>query len=165
MLPLEELEKRIGYTFKNKKYLKRAVTHRSFSSEHNERLEFLGDSVLGCVIGYALFQKEDHFNEGSLSRVRANLVKMQTLAEIGEKIGVWEFLCVGEGEMHQGGNRRPSTMSDAVEAIFGALQRLSVKMRRQCFRRFCKASILVFLHTKSLMSKAQPTNRNLWLRL
>ncbi len=121
MLPLEELEKRIGYTFKNKKYLKRAVTHRSFSSEHNERLEFLGDSVLGCVIGYALFQKEDHFNEGSLSRVRANLVKMQTLAEIGEKIGVWEFLCVGEGEMHQGGNRRPSTMSDAVEAIFGAI--------------------------------------------
>ena len=58
MLPLEELEKRIGYTFKSKKYLKRAVTHRSYSAEHNERLEFLGDSVLGCVIGYALSEGE-----------------------------------------------------------------------------------------------------------
>lgn len=121
MVNLGELEKRIGYTFKNKKLLKRAVTHRSYCAEHNERLEFLGDSVLGCVIGYALFLKEDHFNEGSLSRVRANLVRMETLAEIGERIGIYDFLRVGEGELHQGGNRRPSTMSDAVEAIFGAV--------------------------------------------
>ncbi len=121
MVNLGELEKIIGYTFKNKKLLKRAVTHRSYCAEHNERLEFLGDSVLGCVIGYALFLKEDHFNEGSLSRVRANLVRMETLAEIGERIGIYDFLRVGEGELHQGGNRRPSTMSDAVEAIFGAV--------------------------------------------
>lgn len=121
MLNLSELEKRIGYSFKNQKLLKRAITHRSYCAEHNERLEFLGDSVLGCVIGYALFLKEDHFNEGSLSRVRANLVRMETLAEIGERIGIYDFLRVGEGELHQGGNRRPSTMSDAVEAIFGAV--------------------------------------------
>ena len=75
MLPLTVLEERIGYTFKNKELLRRAMTHRSFSAEHNERLEFLGDSVLNCVIGNALFLKDKHFDEGSLSRVRSNLVR------------------------------------------------------------------------------------------
>ncbi len=72
MPPLSELEKRIGYNFKNPLLLKRAVTHRSYAAEHNERLEFLGDSVLNCVIGYALFKKATHFNEGYLSRDQAN---------------------------------------------------------------------------------------------
>lgn len=121
MLPLSELENRIGYKFKNESLLKRAMTHRSFSSENNERLEFLGDSVLNCVIGNALFLKDKHFDEGSLSRVRSNLVKQSALAEIAERIGISEFLRVGEGELHTGGNRRPSTIADAVEAIFGAV--------------------------------------------
>ena len=108
MLPLTVLEERIGYTFKNKELLRRAMTHRSFSAEHNERLEFLGDSVLNCVIGNALFLKDKHFDEGSLSRVRSNLV-------------ISDFLKVGAGEKHTGGNHRPSTIADAVEAIFGAV--------------------------------------------
>ena len=84
MLPLTVLEERIGYTFKNKELLRRAMTHRSFSAEHNERLEFLGDSVLNCVIGNALFLKDKHFDEWSLSRVRSNLVRQSALAEIAE---------------------------------------------------------------------------------
>ena len=120
MLPLTVLEERIGYTFKNKELLRRAMTHRSFSAEHNERLEFLGDSVLNCVIGNALFLKDKHFDEGSLSRVRSNLVRQSALAEIAERIGISDFLKVGAGEKHTGGNHRPSTIADAVEAIFGA---------------------------------------------
>ena len=121
MLPLTVLEERIGYTFKNKELLRRAMTHRSFSAEHNERLEFLGDSVLNCVIGNALFLKDKHFDEGSLSRVRSNLVRQSALAEIAERIGISDFLKVGAGEKHTGGNHRPSTIADAVEAIFGAV--------------------------------------------
>lgn len=98
MLPLTVLEERIGYTFKNKELLRRAMTHRSFSAEHNERLEFLGDSVLNCVIGNALFLKDKHFDEGSLSRVRSNLVRQSALAEIAERIGISDFLKVGAGE-------------------------------------------------------------------
>ena len=98
MLPLTVLEERIGYTFKNKELLRRAMTHRSFSAEHNERLEFLGDSVLNCVIGNALFLKDKHFDEGSLSRVRSNLVRQSALAEIAERIGISDFLKVGEAQ-------------------------------------------------------------------
>lgn len=98
MLPLTVLEERIGYTFKNKELLRRAMTHRSFSAEHNERLEFLGDSVLNCMIGNALFLKDKHFDEGSLSRVRSNLVRQSALAEIAERIGISDFLKVGAGE-------------------------------------------------------------------
>ncbi len=79
---LEILEARIGYTFTDRKLLERAVTHRSFAAQHNERLEFLGDSVLNCVVGNALFLRDKHFTEGELSRVRANLVCEKTLAII-----------------------------------------------------------------------------------
>ena len=103
MLPLTVLEERIGYTFKNKELLRRAMTHRSFSAEHNERLEFLGDSVLNFVIGNALFLKDKHFDEGSLSRVRSNLVRQSALAEIAERIGISDFLKVGAGEKHTDG--------------------------------------------------------------
>lgn len=121
MLPLETLEQKIGYTFKNRKLLQRAVTHRSFGAENNERLEFLGDSVLNCVIGQALFLRDAHFNEGSLSRVRANLVCQDALAEIANRIVLSDHLRLGEGEMKTGGAHRPSIQSDAMEAIFGAI--------------------------------------------
>lgn len=85
---LEILEARIGYTFTDRKLLERAVTHRSFAAQHNERLEFLGDSVLNCVVGNALFLRDKHFTEGELSRVRANLVCEKTLAIIAAKIDV-----------------------------------------------------------------------------
>ena len=118
---LEILEARIGYTFTDRKLLERAVTHRSFASQHNERLEFLGDSVLNCVVGNALFLRDKHFTEGELSRVRANLVCEKTLAIIAAKIDVSSFLRMGEGEMKTGGAHRPSIMADAMEAIFGAV--------------------------------------------
>lgn len=125
MLPLETLEERIGYVFRDKKLLRRAVTHRSFAQEHNERLEFLGDSVLNCVIGYALFQRDKHFNEGELSRVRANLVCEKTLHQIALRLDVSSFLYMGEGEVKTGGSRRASILADAMEAIFGAVFRES----------------------------------------
>ena len=121
MLPLEGLEEKIGYKFTNRKLLQRAVTHRSFGAENNERLEFLGDSVLNCVIGQALFLRDSHFNEGSLSRVRANLVCQDALAEIANQLVLSDYLRLGEGEMKTGGAHRPSIQSDAMEAIFGAI--------------------------------------------
>ena len=121
MLPLESLEAKIDYVFENKKLLKRALTHRSFGAENNERLEFLGDSVLNCVIGQALFLRDSHFNEGSLSRVRANLVCQDALAEIANRLVLSDYLRLGEGEMKTGGAHRPSIQSDAMEAIFGAI--------------------------------------------
>lgn len=121
MEDLSLLEERIGYVFKDRKLLERAVTHRSFAATHNERLEFLGDSVLNCVIGYALFLRDKHFTEGELSRVRANLVCEKTLAQIAVQIDVSVFLRLGEGEMKTGGAHRPSIMADAMEAIFGAV--------------------------------------------
>ncbi len=121
MRPLEELEAELGYKFSNIKLLKRALTHRSYGAEHNERLEFLGDSVLNCVVGNALFKKENHFDEGSLSRVRANLVCEGALVTVAEALKISEFLCLGLGELKSGGGHRPSIMADAVEAIFGAI--------------------------------------------
>lgn len=118
---LSLLEERIGYVFTDRKLLERAVTHRSFAAQHNERLEFLGDSVLNCVIGYALFLRDKHFTEGELSRVRANLVCEKTLAVIAKEIDVSSFLRMGEGELKTGGAHRPSIMADAMEAIFGAV--------------------------------------------
>ena len=115
------VEERIGYKFADRKLLERAVTHRSFAAQHNERLEFLGDSVLNCVVGYALFLRDKHFTEGELSRVRANLVCEKTLAVIAKQVDVSSFLRMGEGEMKTGGAHRPSITADAMEAIFGAV--------------------------------------------
>ncbi len=121
MKDLSELEERIGYRFKNPVLLRRATTHRSFSADHNERLEFLGDSVLGCTIGYELFKMDAHFAEGRLSRVRSNLVCEKALDELAADIRVGEFLLMGEGEVKTGGRSRPSILADAMEAIFGAV--------------------------------------------
>ena len=121
LLPAEELEARIGYQFKNKALLKRALTHRSFAAEHNERLEFLGDSVLNCVIGHALFLRDRHFTEGVLSRVRSNLVCEKALDEIAAQIQIGQFIYLGEGELKTGGADRPSILADACEAVFGAV--------------------------------------------
>lgn len=121
MLNLSMLESRIGYEFRDKKLLRRAVTHRSFAQEHNERLEFLGDSVLNCVIGYALFLRDRHFTEGELSRVRANLVCEKTLHDLALTLDLSSFLFMGEGELKTGGARRASILADAMEAIFGAV--------------------------------------------
>ena len=103
VLDASELEKRIGYVFQNKAILRRALTHRSFSADHNERLEFLGDSVLNCVIGSALFLRDKHFTEGVLSRARANLVCEKALNEIAREIDIGAFILLGDGEIKTGG--------------------------------------------------------------
>jgi ribonuclease-3 len=120
-MDLAALEQRLQYKFSNGELLQQAVTHRSHGSVHNERLEFLGDSVLNCVIAQLLFQKYARLDEGDLSRLRANLVKQQSLSEIAERLELSEFLRLGEGEMKSGGFRRPSILADTIEAIFGAV--------------------------------------------
>lgn len=121
MIELEQLEQQLGYTFADRELLAQAVTHRSHGAVHNERLEFLGDAVLNCTIAQLLFQKFARLNEGDLSRLRANLVKQQSLAEIAERLELSRFLRLGEGERKSGGFRRPSILADTLEATVGAV--------------------------------------------
>ena len=121
MMDLAALEERLHYTFKSGELLQQAVTHRSHGIVHNERLEFLGDSVLNCVVAQLLYLKYARLDEGDLSRLRANLVKQQSLSEIAERMGLSDFLRLGEGEMKSGGFRRPSILADTMEAVFGAV--------------------------------------------
>lgn len=115
------IEQAIGYVFRNRDTLAQALTHRSFGASHNERLEFLGDSVLNCVIAQALYERFAQVREGDLSRLRANLVRQETLAEIAQRFSLGEQLRLGEGELKSGGFRRPSILADALEALFGAV--------------------------------------------
>src|ERR1700742_2909098 len=120
-MPLSPLESRLRYEFRNAELLRQALTHRSHSSTHNERLEFLGDSVLNCAVAALLFQRFGKLDEGDLSRVRANLVKQQSLYEIAQALNISEGLRLGEGELRSGGFRRPSILADTLEAILGAI--------------------------------------------
>lgn len=121
MNPTGRLEKALGYAFRQRDLLSQALTHRSHSSPHNERLEFLGDSVLNCTVATLLYQRFPALKEGELSRLRANLVRQETLAEIAVKLALGDVLRLGEGELKSGGFRRPSILADALEAIFGAI--------------------------------------------
>jgi ribonuclease-3 len=115
------LETSLGHQFTHPEFLRQALTHRSFGALHNERLEFLGDSILNCAIAHALFLRYAECNEGELSRLRANLVRQETLAEIALSISLGEYLRLGEGELKSGGFSRPSTLADALEAVFAAV--------------------------------------------
>lgn len=119
--PLAALQQRLAHSFGDARLLKRALTHRSFSAEHNERLEFLGDSVLNLAVAQLLYQRLDRLPEGDLSRVRANLVKQDTLHRIAVELGLPAVLKLGEGESKSGGHRRPSILADALEAVVGAV--------------------------------------------
>ena len=118
---LDTLQSRLQHHFSDPDLLTLAVTHRSFSADHNERLEFLGDSVLNLAVAHLLFERLSELPEGDLSRVRANLVKQDTLHGLALKLGLAEALRLGEGEMRSGGQRRPSILADALEAILGAV--------------------------------------------
>ena len=120
-MDLPSIERAIGYVFSSRSIQDQALTHRSFGAVHNERLEFLGDSVLNCVIAQALYERFSEVREGDLSRLRANLVRQETLAEIAQRLGLGEQLRLGEGELKSGGFRRPSILADALEALFGAV--------------------------------------------
>lgn len=117
----ERLEKALGHAFARTELLTQALTHRSHSSPHNERLEFLGDSVLSCCVASLLYQHFPNLNEGELSRLRASLVRQESLAEIAAGLRLGDVLRLGEGELKSGGFRRPSILADALEAVFGAI--------------------------------------------
>jgi ribonuclease-3 len=111
----------LGYAFKQPALLRQALTHRSFGAANNERLEFLGDSVLNCAIASSLFRLYPQLSEGELSRLRAHLVKEQTLAEIARRRELGKHLVLGEGEIRSGGADRPSILADTLEALIGAV--------------------------------------------
>lgn len=113
--------KRLGYQFLQPQLLQRALTHRSYGAVHNERLEFLGDSVLNCVIAKYLYDTFPDLPEGDLSRLRSNLVNQQTLAILAQQLNLGEQLLLGEGERKSAGFRRPSILADGLEAVFGAV--------------------------------------------
>jgi ribonuclease-3 len=113
--------RQLEYQFDQSALLQRALTHRSYSSAHNERLEFLGDSVLNCSIAKYLYQTYPDVPEGDLSRLRSNLVNQQTLAVLAQQLNIGALLALGEGELKSAGARRPSILADALEAVFGAV--------------------------------------------
>ena len=118
---IETLQQRLQHSFRNPALLVQALTHRSFSLDHNERLEFLGDSVLNLGVAHMLYQRLSTLPEGDLSRVRANLVKQDTLHHLAVELGLSGILRLGEGEMRSGGQKRASILADALEAVLGAV--------------------------------------------
>lgn len=118
---LRALQDRLQHRFQDPRLLARALTHRSFSAEHNERLEFLGDAVLNLAVAALLYQRLKDLPEGDLSRVRANLVKQETLHGLAVALGLPGMLRLGEGEARSGGHKRPSILADALEALIGAV--------------------------------------------
>jgi ribonuclease-3 len=121
VIPLGRLESALGHEFKRKELLRQALTHRSHGSPHNERLEFLGDSILNCVVASLLYRRFENLREGELSRQRANLVRQDSLAHVAQELNLGDYLLLGEGELKSGGFRRPSILADGLEAIFGAI--------------------------------------------
>ena len=120
-MPLSSLTKALGYTFRQPELLRQALTHRSFGSDHNERLEFIGDSILNCAIALMLYQRFTDLPEGDLSRIRANLVNKDSLHRLAQTLELGELIKLGEGELRSGGATRPSILADALEALFGAV--------------------------------------------
>ncbi|MCD8547246.1 MAG: ribonuclease III [Aeromonadaceae bacterium] len=118
---LDRLQSKLGHQFHKEELLVRAITHRSAGAKHNERLEFLGDSILSMVIAEALFFRFPDVSEGDMSRMRATLVREKTLAELAREFELGDYLILGPGELKSGGFRRESILADAVEAIIGAI--------------------------------------------
>lgn len=121
MQDLDKLCRKLGYTFEQPELLARALTHRSYGARNNERMEFLGDAILGYLVSTALYNQFPDASEGQLSRLRASLVKGDTLASIASELELGEYLNLGSGELKSGGHRRRSILADAFEAIIGAV--------------------------------------------
>ena len=117
----QSVARKLGHVFSDAALLKTALTHRSFGTPNNERLEFLGDGILDFVIAAALFHRFPNLPEGDLSRLRANLVRQESLHRLALELGIGEVLRLGEGELRSGGAQRPSILADALEALFGAI--------------------------------------------
>lgn len=117
----DTLRERLGYAFRDPGLLRQALTHRSYGASHNERLEFVGDAVLNCVVAAVLYERFPSLAEGDLSRVRASLVNQETLARVARRISLGGDVMLGEGEQKSGGADRASILADALEAVFGAV--------------------------------------------
>ena len=117
----DALQERLGHRFRDPRLLAQALTHRSYSAPHNERLEFLGDGVLNCIVAAELYTRFTGLREGELSRLRASLVREQRLHELASELALGDYLRLGEGELKSGGFRRPSILADALEALIGAV--------------------------------------------
>ncbi|GAA0820580.1 ribonuclease III [Colwellia asteriadis] len=146
---LARLTKKLGYEFEQTNLLIQALTHRSAKGAHNERLEFLGDSILGFVIAEALYEQFPKHDEGDLTRMRSSLVKGVTLAEIARDFSLGEYLILGPGELKSGGHRRESILEDAIEAIIGAIY-IDSNIEQ------CKQLILTWFDKR--LSKIKPGN-------
>jgi ribonuclease-3 len=118
---LSALQARLQHRFSDPQLLVRALTHRSSAADHNERLEFLGDAVLNLAVAALLYERLEALPEGDLSRVRANLVRQETLHQLAAGLGLPDVIRLGEGESRSGGSRRPSILADALEALIGAV--------------------------------------------
>ena len=119
--PLHQLYRELGYQFSEESLLKQALTHRSAANLNNERLEFLGDAILGFIVADELYRTFPDANEGQLSRLRARLVKKETLAAIARKLDLGNYLNLGAGELRTGGHARDSILADSLEALFAAV--------------------------------------------
>ncbi|CAG0966446.1 Ribonuclease 3 [Burkholderiales bacterium] len=117
----DAFRERLGHDFGEPELLAQALTHRSHGARHNERLEFMGDAVLNCVVALSLYERHPRTDEGDLSRARASLVNRDTLARIARQLGLGEAIRLGEGELRSGGADRGSILADALEAVFGAV--------------------------------------------
>jgi ribonuclease-3 len=121
MMKLSDLEEQINYQFKDLHLLRKAVTHRSFGKPNNERLEFVGDGILDCVIALNLYELYPDLPEGQLSKMRAALVNQDSLVEIAEQINLGHYMYLGDGELKSGGRSRPSILADCLEALIAAI--------------------------------------------
>ena len=119
--PVYQLEHNLGYTFDNKAYLNTALTHRSLGQDNNERLEYLGDALLGFIIAEAIYKLYPKASEGELTRLRATLVKGETLAKLARKLNLGNYIRLGGSELKSGGWRRSSILANAIEALIGAI--------------------------------------------
>ena len=148
---LEQLQQRIDYQFRDPELLKLALSHRSFGAKNNERLEFLGDSILSLVISDFLYQKFADSREGDLSRMRSQLVQAESLAEVARSLDLGSELLLGQGEMKSGGHRRDSILGDTVEALIGAIFiDSSLEESRRCVLNW-------FKHLLAIAEEAKPS--------
>ena len=129
-MTVSRLEQSLAYTFNDRTLLQLALTHRSYSALHNERLEFLGDAILNAIMARRLYERFPRLAEGELSRLRASLVRQDSLHQLAVALSLGDFLRLGEGEQKSGGHQRPSILADALEALFGASRGLGRRVER-----------------------------------
>lgn len=141
-MKLQRLQKTLGYEFRQPDYLRQALTHRSAATRNNERLEFLGDAILGFEVAEILYRRHPQAAEGELSRARSQLVKRETLASVARRLELGEYLILGTGELASGGQNRDSILSDAVEAIIAAVYLDSGMEQARTFVRFVLGELI-----------------------